>query len=167
MIDAAIAIGKAVWRYRKLAGYAVAALALAGWLWRVSVWHSGWQDLKAAQAALESAQSEVAKLRKSAAAAEATRLQWYTAEVAAYKASLAAQEARSADLARTLADERVNAEKLRNALSRARLVSRETISGQACPVVRLSPQFRVCANAAVTGASPEIADCEAVRVRAP
>ena len=55
-----------LWKYRKLAGYALAAMALAALLWRVSVWRSGWQELKAAQVALEAAKSELDAYREGA-----------------------------------------------------------------------------------------------------
>ncbi len=146
-----------LWKYRRLAGYAVAAVALAVVAWRIAAWHKAYTELPQVKESL------TAERKGRAADAKA-----WKDEVSAYTARLAKQEADTAALSASLVQAQDRAQSLQNALSRARLVNREPspVPGDP-PVVRLSRAVRLCVNAAITDTPADAADCQAVGMRVP
>lgn len=104
------------------------------------------------------------KAKWDAAALEAEREYRRAAEDLA--ADVAAQQVRDTasqqELARVLAAERAETERLRSALSREQLVTRpEATDADSHPDVRLSESFRLCWNAHWSGDAADRAACQA------
>lgn len=146
-----------LWKFRKAIGIAVAALAV---IWAIHSYGSRRYDAGRA--------AETAKWEKLVADAKTDRIASYEAQIIAANAAQAKAQADSAALAGKLTDAATLTQTLQTALTRARLVSRETSPIPGCPdVPRLSRGLRVCLNAASTGAASAAQDCEAAGVRVP
>lgn len=151
-----IPIALKLWKYRKLAGYALAAVALALLAWRINAWRGAYTELPVVKESLTAERK-----------ARAVDAQAWKAQLSEYAARVAKQEADSAVLAKTLADEQTQIERLKEALSRAKLVTYAPSVQNCPPVPRLSSAFRMCVQAASTGTAADAARCETFGVRQP
>jgi len=124
-----------VWRYRKLAGYVLAAAAIAVMLWRVAAWREGYQARAEA----------VSKLEIERKGRAADRQAWE----AQAKQSEADRERLQADFAAIRAKFSAMPVPAPKTLIRTIEVPRET-PVTSCPEPRVSPEFVSLWNAAGT-----------------
>lgn len=140
-----------LWKYRKVAAYVLLALLLVWVCWYLR--HTG-------------VMAERARWEVKVSEAREQRIEAYEGQLAAYKKRLTASEGDTADLSVKLADAQARTKAISDALSRARLTHETPVPG-ACPVVRLSRDFRLCITAATAGTAAATADCAASGVPVP